>query len=108
MSNQDLLQPLNETLEKAQELIRLAQAEEWSAFEEQFVNYERLAKYLNDEAYLKTLNDNNLGASAGEIVIQIQALNESLDLRASNVRDNIASELRQMMQSDKAMDAYRR
>lgn len=108
MNTQDLLQPLHDTLEKAHELGRLAQAEEWSAFEEQFASYERLAKYLNDEAYLKTLNDNNLGAPAREIIVQIQALNENIDLRASSVRDNIASELRQMMQSDKAMDAYRR
>ena len=108
MSTQNLLQPLHDTLEKAHELVRLAQAEEWSAFEEQFANYERLAKYLNDEAYLRALTENNLGSSAAEIILQIQALNESLDLSASNVRDNIASELRQMMQSDKAMDAYRR
>jgi hypothetical protein len=108
MSTQDLLKPLHETLEKAQELTRLTQAEEWSALEEQFVNYERLAKYLSDEAYLKTLTDNNLEASAREIILQIQSLNENLDLRASDVRDKIASELRQMMQSDKALDAYRR
>lgn len=104
----DLLQPLRETLEKAHELVRLAQAEEWSALEEQFMKYEQLTKYLNDEEYLKTLTDNNLGESAKEIILQIQALNESLDLRANNVMNDVASELRQMMQSDKAMDAYRR
>jgi hypothetical protein len=108
MTTQDLLKPLYDTLEKAQELTRLAQSEEWLAFEQQFANYEQLAKYLSDETYLKALNDNNLGASGRELILEIQALNETLDLCATDVRDKIASELRQMMQSDKALDAYRR
>jgi hypothetical protein len=108
MSNHDLLKPLYEVLERVQEMLRQAQAEEWEAMEAAASDYQQHVSFLNDNVYLQALQDEHLVEDAKAIILQIQTLNDNLDTYASAQRDKIASELRQMNQADKALDAYGR
>jgi len=108
MSNSDLLKPLYEVLERVQEMLRQAHADEWEAMEAAASDYQQHVSFLNDDVYLQALQNENLVEDAKAIILQIQKLNDDLDTYASAQRDKIASELRQMIQSDKALNAYGR
>ena len=108
MENTELLKPLYEVLERVQELVRLAQAEEWDAMNVAANQYQQHVTFLDDNVYLKAINDAHLVEQAKAIIVQIQGLNDDLDIHTSLQRDRIASELRHMNQSDRALDAYGR
>lgn len=108
METTELLQPLEAMLAQAQELIRLAGAEEWLAMDEQASKFQQQVVLLSDTTYIQALIDANMMESAKALIAQIQPLNEQLDLIANMERDKISSELRQMMKSEKALDAYSR
>lgn len=108
MSNHDLLRPLHELLERVQAMLHQAQAEEWEAMEAAAIEYQQQVSFLNDDSYLKAVQDEHLVDDAKALISQIQTLNDELDRYASAQRDKIASELRQINQSNKAMDAYGR
>jgi hypothetical protein len=108
MDNNDLLKPLYELLERAQELIRLGLAEEWEAMDAAANKYQQHVTFLDDDVYLKAINDAHLVDDAKAIISLIQGLNEELDIHTSFQREKIASELRQINQSGKAIDAYGR
>ena len=103
-----LLQPLYDILAQAEALVSLGDAEEWEALEVELVDYQQKVSFLNDERYLKAIQDEQLTDQAKDVIAKIQVLNDKLDLHANEARDKIASELRQMMQSNKAIDAYGR
>jgi len=107
MTNTELLQPLNEILARAQKLMHLAQIEEWQAMEDQAAQYQQHVAFLNDEVYLQAINAAHLTSEAKDIIAQIQAVNNSVDIYASLRRDKIASDLRQVLQAGKAKKAYR-
>jgi predicted regulator of amino acid metabolism with ACT domain len=106
MENTELLKPLYEVLERVQELVRLAQAEDWDAMNVAATQYQQHVTFLDDNVYLKAINDAHLVDEAKAIIVQIQCLNDDLDSHTSLQRDRIASELRHMNRSDKALDAY--
>jgi len=106
MEHIDILQPLNEILGEVEELVKFAQAEEWESMETAAAKYQQHVSFLDDDTYLKAINDANLVQEAKEIIAKIQLLNEGLDTHTHLQRERIASELRQLRQGDKAMDAY--
>lgn len=108
MSSHDLLKPLYEVLERVQEMHRQAQSGEWEAMEAAASDYQQHVSFLNDDVYLKALQDEHLVEDAKAVIQQIQQLNDDLDTYATAQRDKIASDLRQMNQSEKAMNAYSR
>lgn len=108
MRNNELLKPLYEVLERAQELVRLAHAEEWDAMNTAASKYQQHVTFLDDDVYLHALNDANLVNEAKAIIVTIQAVNDDLDSYTLLQREKVASELRQLSQSGKALDAYGR
>ncbi len=108
MENNELLKPLYEILERVQELVRLAQSEEWDAMNTAADKYQQHVSFLDDDVYLRALNDAHLVDEAKAIIVKIQGVNDDLDSYTSLQREKIASELRQLTQSDKALEAYGR
>ena len=106
MERNELLTPLNEILGRVEELVKLAQAQQWEELDVAAANYQQHVTFLNDDVYLKAIQDASLVDEAKEIIAKIQLMNEDLDTYASLERDKIASELRQIMQSGKALNAY--
>ncbi|GGY72405.1 hypothetical protein GCM10011613_16720 [Cellvibrio zantedeschiae] len=108
MENHELLKPLYEVLERVRDLVKLAQAEEWEAMDVAANKYQQHVTFLDDNRYIQALQDAHLVDSAKSIIVQIQGLNDDLDTHTSLQREKIASELRQLNQSNKAMEAYGR
>jgi hypothetical protein len=103
-----LLQPLQQLLSEADALMQLALEEDWEGLQPQAENFQQHMHLLEDQAYLARLRDAGLATQAQDVLLQIQLLNDQLDLMTSNARDKVSSELRQIIQSNKAMDAYGR
>jgi hypothetical protein len=108
MDNNELLKPLYEVLERAQELVRFAQAEEWDAMNTAASKYQEHVTFLDDDSYLQAINDAHLVDEAKAIIASIQCVNDDLDSYTLLQREKVASELRQLSQSDKALEAYGR
>lgn len=108
MQNNELLKPLYEILDRVKDLVKLAQAEEWEAMDIAANKYQQHVTFLDDNIYIQALQDAHLVDEAKTIIVQIQGLNDDLDAHASMQREKIASELRQLNQSDKALEAYGR
>lgn len=108
MENNELLKPLYEILDRVKDLVKLAQAEEWEAMDVAANKYQQHVTFLDDNVYIQALQDAHLVDAAKSIIVQIQGLNDDLDAHTTLQREKIASELRQMNQSDKAMEAYGR
>jgi len=106
MTDNEILQPLNEIMNRAQELTELARAQDWEALDVAAVKYQQQVALLEDKTYLKTISDAGLNETAKNIIAKIQFLNDDLDSYTSLERERISSELRQMMQSNKALNAY--
>jgi|GEM_PF-636474 len=104
----ELLKPLYSLLERAETLSLLIVAQEWGTLEAELPAYEQEARFLNDETYTNALINTNQAEEAQAIIAKIQRLNDMMDVAAIENRDKIASELRQILQSGKAMDAYSR
>lgn len=106
MTNLELLQPLTDILSMAQQLSQLAKAEDWQHLETESEKYQQRVNCLHDENYLQAIFDANLNEDAKFIIMQIQLLNDDLDESATLMRNKIASELRHINQSNKALNAY--
>lgn len=108
MSSTQLLQPLEQLLTQAESLLNLAQGNDWVGLAAEMVNYQQKITLLEDQAYLQSLKDAGLALDAQGLILQIHGVNQKVDEIAHESHEKIASELRQMIQSDKAMDAYGR
>lgn len=108
MNTHELLNPLADILARVQGLVLLAQAEDWIAMEVAASEYEQRVTILEDAAYFKSISDANLVEEAKAIIAEIQTVNNDLDTHTALQREKIASELRQMTQSNKALEAYGR
>ncbi len=108
MDTSELLTPLHKLLARAQELIRLGQAEDWEAMNSVAIQYQQQIHVLDDATYIQAITDAHLAEAAKAIIVQIQHVNDELDAYASLQCEKIASELRQINQSGKALDAYGR
>ena len=106
MNTETVLQPLQLLREKAESLLSLADNEEWFNLEEQMNDYVQALTLLEDNAYLQSLIAAGLAMNAQSLILQIQELNEKLDGLATDSQRKIASELRQIIQSGKALGAY--
>jgi hypothetical protein len=108
MNDETLLQPIHNLLIEVKALLVLAQAAKWDELNASLESYQVKLNVLSDKHYLQTIKDNNLNLEAQGIILQIQGFNAQVDELAECEHTRIASELRQMMQSDKALDAYSR
>lgn len=108
MDKNELLRPLHEVVARVQELIDLAHAEKWEELDAAAQKYQQHVLFLDDNTYLQAINDAYLVEDAKTIILQIQNMNDELDVYTNIQREKIASELRQINQSGKALDAYGR
>lgn len=108
MNSNELLKPLHEALALAQELVRLAQAEAWEAMDLATNQYQQQLSILGDDVYMQTIKDAHLADEAKAVIVKIQAINDDLDSYTLLQREKVASELRQLSQSGKALEAYGR
>lgn len=108
MNNSELLQPLEALLLRAQALRDLASAEQWDELALAVLDYEQAAGILGDQSYLAELVQAPVADTATALIADILALNNDLDTYTSVQREKVASELRQLSQSDKALNAYGR
>ena len=106
MSATTLLHPLNQLLSQAEALLVLAGGDEWPAVEVAMAEYLQAMAILEDQKYLTALKEAGLALEAQGLILQIRGLNEKVDAQAQVSHEKIASELRQIMQSSKALDAY--
>lgn len=108
MENNELLKPLYEILDRVKVLVELAKAEEWEAMEIAATQYQQQVTFLDDDVYIQALQTAHLVDEAKLIIAEIQLTNDDLDIHTNLQREKIASDLRLMHQSDKAMNAYGR
>lgn len=108
MDTQEVLKPLTDILERVQALVQLALVEDWVTMDAAAREYEQRVSLLEDAAYFKSISDANLVEEAKAIIAEIQTVNNDLDTHTSLQREKVASELRQITQSNKALDAYGR
>jgi hypothetical protein len=108
MESNELLTPLHDILTRVKKLAELAQAEDWVAMEIATVEYEQHVALLEDATYFESITKANVVEEAKAIIAEIQAVNSDLDGHTVLQREKIASELRQITQSNKALDAYGR
>lgn len=106
MKSERLLDPVNQLLGQAEALLLLAEAEDWQGLEGQMPDYLQKVTLLEDKTYLQSLKDAGLSLSAQGLILQIHGINQKVDELANDSQQKIASELRQIIQSGKAMDAY--
>lgn len=108
MNSNELLKPLHEALVLAQQLVSLAQAESWEAMELATGHYQQQLSVLGDHVYMQAISDAHLADEAKAVIVKIQAINDDLDSYTLLQRDKVASELRQLSHSGKALEAYGR
>lgn len=108
MNNASLLDPLHKLLTQSQTLLQLGIDEDWVGLQEGVADYQQKMDILGDVDYLQSIKSANQADHALQLIAQIQMLHKELDAVALTGQGKIASELRQLMQADKAMDAYRR
>lgn len=108
MNHSETLKPLYDVLACAQELVSLAQSEKWEEMDLVASRYQQQAACLEDTAYLQSLSELNMVEEAKALITQIAVLNNDLDTQTTLYREKVASELRQMSQSNKALEAYGR
>lgn len=108
MNAEQLLQPLTNLLLQAESLLLLAQQEDWLGLEAKIGDYQQKVALLEDRAYILSLKQAGLALQAQGLVLQIQGINQKVDEYAQDSHQKIASELRHMIQSNKALDAYGR
>ena len=108
MSTENLLQPLEQLLVQAESLLSLTQEEDWVALAAQMADYLQKVALVEDQTYLQSLKDAGLALEAQGLILQIHGINQKVDEVAQDSHEKIASELRHMIQSGKAMDAYSR
>lgn len=106
MNTPSLLNPLERALNQSQALLSLAQADDWESFETLVQQRQQGLLLLTNTEYLTSLAEAELDTQAAGIIKDIQSINQQLAVLAQQNREEIASELRQSAQAEKAINAY--
>jgi hypothetical protein len=101
-----LLAPINSLVEQSQHLLNLARTQDWQAFEVLLLQRQASMNVLLDENYLQAITKAGLDAEVKHMVMDIKTMNQQLTEMAGRRQDEVASEIRQINRTDKAMDAY--
>ncbi len=108
MDTNPLLDPLVRALSQTQALLSLAQAGDWDSFETLVQQRQQGLLSINDAEYLQSLAKADLESQAASLIQEMQGINQHLTNLAELNRDNKASDLRQSVTANKALDAYGR
>lgn len=107
MNESDLLEPVYRFREYTQELLALAERDEWQAFEEKAPEREALIGALNDSEFLVAVAQVGKAEELKQEIAEIQRLNDEITALAERTKTDIANQLKQKNHQDKAIKAYK-
>jgi flagellar protein FliT len=108
MTQSDLLQPLHRFLDQSQRLLALAEAGEWEAFEALLAERQKGLASVGDNALLIAVAKAGLADEMRQLLAEIQTSNNRVAEVAERSRADLAVQLRQVVQAEKAIDAYKK
>lgn len=104
----DLLQPLHQFLEQSRRLLGLAKADDWEAFEVLLEERQQGLSALGDNKLLIAVAKAGVADEMRALLAEIQAVNNQLGEVAEAGRADLAAQLRQVVQAEKAIEAYKK
>ncbi len=107
MTEDSLLQPYHRFHEQTLELIALAEAGDWTAFEALLAERQQGMAPLGDNQRLIEATRTGRAEELRSTILSIQAANDLLAQIAETSRADLADQLRQAFQAEKAIDAYK-
>lgn len=107
MPNAFLLKRLEKFLEQSRELLRLAQEDNWEEFESLLNQRQEKLASLGENEFLIELAKAGLADDARELINAIRALDAQILQRAESGKADIGAKLRQSLQANKAIVAYK-
>lgn len=108
MSTTDILQPLQQFLEQSQRLLAMAHAGDWAGFEVLLQERQAAMPTLGDSQLLIAVAKAGKADQMRELIAEIQVVNTQIGEVAESGRGEIAAELTQLLQAEKAMKAYQK
>lgn len=106
--NNDLLQPLHQFLEQSRLLLGMAQAGEWESFESLLATRQQGLAALSNNQILIAVAKAGRADEMRELLADIRTANDRIAEVAETSRADIGSQLRQLVQAEKAIDAYKK
>lgn len=107
MSNSDLMEPVYQFRVQTEQLLELARAGDWQAYEQQAPERQALLAQLNDNQFMIDIAEAGLADELREQIADIQTLNDELARLAEQTKSDIANDLKQQNTKDKAVKAYK-
>lgn len=108
MSTTDILQPLQQFLAQSQRLLDLARAGDWTEFEVLLQERQVAIPTLGESQLLIAVAKAGKADQMRELITEIQVVNTQIGEVAENGRGELAAELKQLLQAEKAMKAYQK
>lgn len=106
MTTPDVLLPLREFLHLSEQLLVLANAEEWAEFESLLKKREDGLTSLGDNRLLIAVTKAGLAEEMRVLLRDIQQVNDQIGIVADRNKADLAAQLRKAYQAEKAIDAY--
>lgn len=104
----DLLHPLKLFLDQSRRLLELAEEGDWAAFETRLAERQLGLANLGDNALLIGVAKAGLADEMRQLIADIQSVNDRIGEVAERERTDLAAQLRQSYQAEKAIDAYKK
>lgn len=108
MTTPDVLLPLRQFLQLSQQLLALANTEEWAEFELLLKKREESLTLLGDKRLLITVTKAGLAEDMRGLLGDIQQVNDQIGMVAERNKADLAVQLRKAFQAEKAIDAYQK
>jgi uncharacterized membrane protein len=101
------LQCYEDFLLQSRRLLDLAEASEWETFEKQLESRKALVARLEAQSTLDAIVTAGLADELRLMIAEIHSVNDRLEVVAEAARDELGAEIRQNMQANKAINAYK-
>jgi len=108
MTTSSVLYPYQHFLSLTQNLLARAEAGEWETFATDMEHRQTLSGALSDQSLIDRVVEADLSDELRLLIAEINERNEQIAVIASRHRDELASEIRQTFQANKAISAYGR
>lgn len=106
MTDDDLLAPIRQFKRHTENLLDLARAGDWAAFEELSPNRQALLPIINDGEFLIAVAKAERAEEMREQISAIQSLNDELTELAEQAKSEVADTLKDQQIKDRAVKAY--
>lgn len=107
MAPDELLAPLDRLQAHTRKLLKLAEASRWEEFEALSAEREALLAQVNEGDFLVEVAKAGLEQPFREQVADIQRLNDRITALAETTKADIAAQLKEQNDQQKAMKAYK-